>query len=202
MAWNMDFQLPRWLAALCFNCLSCLVLVWFSAPILSLLYLRKNLHTFSGSIVTLHFNEILVDFMCQFEGPCIVAIVQSLSLIVFYDPMDSSPWLLWSPLGSYGIFQTGPWSGLPFPSLRDLSTPGVKPVSPELAGGFFNTEPIGLPRVCYHAIYLGLEENGKSEEGAVRFSFPALLIEIERLISSSPALILRFVASVPLVLIP
>ena len=59
-----------------------------------------------------------------------------------------------------------------------------------------------LPRVCYHAIYLGLEENGKSEEGAVLFPFPALLIEIECLISSSPALVLRFVASVPLVLRP
>ena len=33
------------------------------------------------------------------------------------------------------------WSGLLFPSLRDLPDPGIKPVSPSLAGGFFTTEP-------------------------------------------------------------
>ena len=37
------------------------------------------------------------------------------------------------------------WSGLPFPSPRDLPNPGVEPVSPELAGGFFTTEPPGKP---------------------------------------------------------
>ena len=33
------------------------------------------------------------------------------------------------------------WSGLPFPSLGDLPNPGIKPVSPELSGRFFTTEP-------------------------------------------------------------
>ena len=36
------------------------------------------------------------------------------------------------------------WSGLPFPSPRDLPNPGIEPtswVSPALAGGFFTTEP-------------------------------------------------------------
>ena len=37
------------------------------------------------------------------------------------------------------------WSGLPFPSPRDLPDPGVKPTSPPLAGGFFVTEPPGKP---------------------------------------------------------
>ena len=37
------------------------------------------------------------------------------------------------------------WSGLPFPSARDLSDPGIEPVSPALAGRFFNTEPPGKP---------------------------------------------------------
>ena len=37
------------------------------------------------------------------------------------------------------------WSGLPFPSLEDLPDPGIKPVSPALAGGFFATEPPGKP---------------------------------------------------------
>ena len=35
------------------------------------------------------------------------------------------------------------WSGLPFPFPGDLPHPGVKPMSPALAGGFFATEPLG-----------------------------------------------------------
>ena len=34
---------------------------------------------------------------------------------------------------------------MPFPSPRDLSNPGVEPVSPALAGGFFTTVPPGKP---------------------------------------------------------
>ena len=37
------------------------------------------------------------------------------------------------------------WSGLPFPSPRDLPDPGIEPASPALAGGFFTTEPPGKP---------------------------------------------------------
>ena len=33
------------------------------------------------------------------------------------------------------------WSGLPFPSPGDLPDPGIEPMSPALAGGFFTTEP-------------------------------------------------------------
>ena len=39
------------------------------------------------------------------------------------------------------------WSGLPFPSPGDLPDPGIEPVSPALAGGFFTTEPPGKPSV-------------------------------------------------------
>ena len=35
--------------------------------------------------------------------------------------------------------------GLLFPSLGDLSGPGIKPVSPALAGGFLTTELPGKP---------------------------------------------------------
>ena len=35
------------------------------------------------------------------------------------------------------------WSGLPFPFPGNLPNPGVKPMSPALAGGFFATEPLG-----------------------------------------------------------
>ena len=37
------------------------------------------------------------------------------------------------------------WSGLPFLSSGDLLHPGIEPVSPALAGGFFTTEPPGKP---------------------------------------------------------
>ena len=37
------------------------------------------------------------------------------------------------------------WSGLPFPSPGDLPSPGIEPASPELASGFFTTEPPGKP---------------------------------------------------------
>ena len=34
---------------------------------------------------------------------------------------------------------------LPFPPLGNLPNPGIKPVSPALAGGFFTTDPPGKP---------------------------------------------------------
>ena len=39
------------------------------------------------------------------------------------------------------------WNGLPFPSSADLSSPGIKPMSPALAGGFFTTELPGKPGI-------------------------------------------------------
>ena len=35
------------------------------------------------------------------------------------------------------------WSGFPFPPPGDLPDPGIEPMSPALAGGFFTTEPPG-----------------------------------------------------------
>ena len=32
--------------------------------------------------------------------------------------------------------------------MRDLPGPGIEPVSPAMAGGFFTTEPLGKPRNC------------------------------------------------------
>ena len=37
------------------------------------------------------------------------------------------------------------WSALPFTSLGDLPDPGIEPMSPPLAGGFFTAEPPGKP---------------------------------------------------------
>ena len=127
---------------------------------------------------------------------------------LFYDPMDSSPpgssVAHQAPLGfprqDPGVGYNFPLSGIFPPQGSNLCLLNWQVDSLPLTQQG-NPGP-WLPRVCYHAIHLGLEENGKSEEGAVHFSFPTLLIEIERLVSSSLALVLRFVASVPLVLRP
>ena len=37
------------------------------------------------------------------------------------------------------------WNGLPFAPPGDLPNPGIEPVSPALTGGFFTTEPLGMP---------------------------------------------------------
>ena len=39
------------------------------------------------------------------------------------------------------------WNGLRFPPVGDLPDPGIKPASPELAGRFFTTEPLGKPLI-------------------------------------------------------
>ena len=46
---------------------------------------------------------------------------------------------------SMGFSRQENWSGLPFPSPGDLPDPGIEPVSPALAGGFFTTETPGKP---------------------------------------------------------
>ena len=35
------------------------------------------------------------------------------------------------------------WNGVPLPPPKDLPDPGIEPMSLELAGGFFTTEPEG-----------------------------------------------------------
>ena len=44
-----------------------------------------------------------------------------------------------------GFLRQEYWSGLQFSSPGDLPDPGIKPMSPLLAGGFFTTEPPGKP---------------------------------------------------------
>ena len=56
----------------------------------------------------------------------------------------ATPWTvaLQVPL-SMGFSRQEYWSGLPFPPPGDLLNPGIEPVSPALAGGFFTTKPPG-----------------------------------------------------------
>ena len=72
-----------------------------------------------------------------------------LSLLLFSHSVVSdslaTPWTVvhQAPL-SMGFPRPEYWSGLQLPSPGDLPDPGIKPVSPALTGGFFNSEPPGL----------------------------------------------------------
>ena len=71
--------------------------------------------------------------------------------------MFSCVWLfvtLWTialqaPL-SMGFLRQENWSGLPFPSPKDLPDPRMETASPILVGRFFTTEPPGEPLVSLH----------------------------------------------------
>ena len=72
----------------------------------------------------------------------------SKSCLTLCKPKDCSP----PEFSVHGISRQEYWSGLPFPSLGDLANPGIEPLSPALAGGFFTTEPLGkCPIHCCHS---------------------------------------------------
>ena len=81
-----------------------------------------------------------------------VAVVSVTSVQLF-----STPWTVahQAPL-SMGFPRQEYWSGLPFPSPGDLPDPGIKLVFHVLAGGFFTTEPAGMPINMYMYIYRNL----------------------------------------------
>ena len=66
-----------------------------------------------------------------------------------------SPWTVacQAPL-SMGFPRQEYWNELPIPPPGDLLDPEIEPTSPELAGGFFTTEPPGKPIHTFRAVYL------------------------------------------------
>ena len=68
--------------------------------------------------------------------------VYSLSCVGLFE----TPWTTdhQAPL-SMRILREEYWRGLPFPPPGDIPDPGIEPVSPALAGGFFTTEPPRKP---------------------------------------------------------
>ena len=64
------------------------------------------------------------------------------SCLTLYNLMDCSL----QPSLSVEFSRQEYWSGLPFPPPGELPDPGVQASSPELAGGFFTTEPLGDPK--------------------------------------------------------
>ena len=69
---------------------------------------------------------------------------------------------------SMGFSRQESWSGLPFLTPVDLPNPGIEPMSPALAGGFFTTEPPGKP-VCIYAHVI--KKHVKSLAGKVKVEF-------------------------------
>ena len=63
---------------------------------------------------------------------------------------SATPWTVahQTPL-SMGFFQARILEWVATSSSGDLPDPGIEPVSPALAGGFFTTEPPGKPTVAY-----------------------------------------------------
>ena len=71
--------------------------------------------------------------------PCLVK-VKSLSRVRLF----ATPWTVaYQALPSMGFSRQECWSGLPFPSPRDLPDPGIKPRSPTLQA--LLSEPPGKP---------------------------------------------------------
>ena len=75
------------------------------------------------------------------------------SCLTLCNPVDCSP-----PVSSvHGISQAKYWSGLPFPSPRDLPDPGIEPGSPALQADSLPSEPPGKKmKFVYTERHLGL----------------------------------------------
>ena len=71
--------------------------------------------------------------------------VRMLSCPVVSDSFATPRTVPHQALLSMGFPRQEYWSGLSFPSPGDLPNPGIKPMSPALAGGFFTTELPGKP---------------------------------------------------------
>ena len=69
---------------------------------------------------------------------CCLVIKSCLTLATLWTVVCQAP-------RSIRFFRQEYWNGLPFPSPGDLLNPGIEPASPELADGFFTTEPPGKP---------------------------------------------------------
>ena len=88
--------------------------------------------------------NIYVSLLVYIYIPYMEAYVHANSLLSFStlcDPMDCSL----PGSSAHRIFQARILGGLPFSSPGDLLSPGIKPTSPALAGGFFTTEPPAKP---------------------------------------------------------
>ena len=102
----------------------------------------------------------MLGFHCC-EGFSLVAASRGYCLVVVYGfLMEVSSLVAEHGLSVHGLSSCGSWAleyrlsscgtwAYLLLSMWDLPGPGIKPVSPELAGGFFTTEPPGKPRLGF-----------------------------------------------------
>ena len=62
------------------------------------------------------------------------------------------------------------WSGLPFPSPRNLPDPGIEPMSPALVGGFFTamSPGVGLVKLNLLCFPLYISDKFRKDDVVVR----------------------------------
>ena len=104
---------------------------------LPVILLFKDLVGILSSIAlhSVNSNQTLFPPQLGFQGVC-AKLLQLCSILC--NPMDCSP-----PGSSvHGISRQECWSALLCPPPRDLLNPGIEPISPSLAGGFFTTSAI------------------------------------------------------------
>ena len=92
-------------------------------------------------LLLIHLQSLSNFFLCKHHDSVLLVVVAKSC------PILATPWTVahQAPL-SMGFSRQEYWSGLPFPSPGDLPNPGIKPVSPALAGRFFIIEPQGKPK--------------------------------------------------------
>ena len=87
-------------------------------------------------------------FWCIWDG--FPGFYYVLSRVLFF----VTPWTVAHQIPlSMGFPRQEYWSGLLFPSPRDLPDPGIKPESPALAGRFFTTALPGKPGFSYSQFF-------------------------------------------------
>ena len=96
--------------------------------------------------ITLCYALTLVNQLCHCFSRCVVS------------SSFATPWTVGrqTPLSRQKY-----WSVLPFPSPGHPPDPGIKPISPALAGGFFITEPLGKPQINYTTIKIKKKKKKK-----------------------------------------
>ena len=103
----------------------------------------------------------------------------------------AAPWIVvqQAPL-SMGSARQECWSGLPFPSPGDLPNPGIEPVSPVWAGGFFIIEPPGKPESveANKEMRFGSKTDHSTYKAA---EVKVLMGEVSRIPSGSPGVIVQ-----------
>ena len=93
-------------------------------------------------ILFMYFNETIIGY---FEDSVVYVCVCVYVHVLSHVRLFATPWTvaLQTPL-SREFSRREYWSGLPFPSLGDLLSPGIKPGSPALQADCLPSEPLGV----------------------------------------------------------